>query len=76
MIAGELFSFAKRRPMKTSLLRRTLSLGLLPALLTLASCGGGNDPAPTPAPDPGRVLCVHAASNINTVALMFLVDKA
>jgi hypothetical protein len=59
--------------MKVSFLRRSLAFGLLPVLLSLASCGG-SDPAPVP--DQGRVLFFHAASNISTVGLKFLVDNA
>lgn len=47
---------------------------LLPALFLFASCGKKSDP--TPAPEQGRVLFVHTASNVNTVGLKFLVDKA
>lgn len=60
--------------MKTSLFLRTLTLGLLPALLTLASCGG-DDADPIPAPDQGRIRVYHAAANAE-VALKFLIDDA
>lgn len=58
--------------MKSSFLRPALA-ALLPALLTLASCGKSD---PAPAPDQGRILFVHAASNVNTVGLKFSVDNA
>lgn len=47
---------------------------VLPVVLALTSCGG-DDPAPAPAPDQGRVAFVNAASHIAPTTLRFLVDN-
>ena len=59
--------------MKVSILRRALIAGLLPALVTLASCGSDNSTS-TPAPDQGRIRLYHEAASAN-VGLKFLFDE-
>ncbi|MDO7850022.1 DUF4397 domain-containing protein [Hymenobacter convexus] len=60
--------------MQTSFISRALR-ALVPATLLLAACGKSDTPAPTPAPDQGRVYLYHGAATAN-VPLKFLVDDA
>ena len=60
--------------MKTSLFSRTLGV-VVPATLLLAACGKKDAPAPTPAPELGRISVYHMAASAN-VGLKFLFDDA
>ena len=62
--------------MRTPCLLRFTALCLLPASLLLASCTKTDTPAPTPAPDQGRVMFINAASHIAPTTLKFMVDNS
>jgi hypothetical protein len=61
--------------MQTSFISRAL-WALVPATLLLAACGKDDKPAPTPAPDQGKVLFVNAASHIPGASLKFTVNSS
>lgn len=60
--------------MSTSLFFRALGV-VVPATLLLAACGKKDTPAPTPAPEQGRISVYHMAASAN-VGLKFLFDDA
>lgn len=62
--------------MKTPFILRRVCQLLLPATLLLSACGKKDTPAPTPAPDQGKVAFVNAASHVSTITLKFLVDNS
>ncbi|WP_460609817.1 DUF4397 domain-containing protein [Hymenobacter terrigena] len=59
--------------MKTSSVFRRAVQAVLPATLLLAACSKSDTPAPTPAPDQGRLSVYHMAASAN-VGLKFLFD--
>ena len=61
--------------MKPFALRSALQV-LLPAALLIAGCSKKDEPAPTPAPDQGKVMFINAASHVSTLTLKFLVDNS
>lgn len=60
--------------MNLSSLFRRAALAAVPATLLLAACSKSDTPAPTPAPDTGRVLFTHAAAAANTQLTAFIND--
>ncbi|GAA4046192.1 hypothetical protein GCM10022409_35340 [Hymenobacter glaciei] len=54
---------------------RRAALAALPAVLLLGACSKTDTPAPTPAPDMGRVLFTHAAAAANTPLTAFINDQ-
>lgn len=60
--------------MKTSFVFRRAIQVLLPATLLLAACGKKDTPAPTPAPELGKVAIINGAANVN-VATKVLIDE-
>jgi len=60
--------------MKTSFLLRRAYLALLPATLLVAACSKDDTPAPTPAPDMGKVAIINGAANVNVAAKVLIDD--
>ncbi|MDO7845465.1 DUF4397 domain-containing protein [Hymenobacter sp. M29] len=59
--------------MQTSFIPRALR-ALVPATLLLAACGKSDTPAPTPAPDQGKIMVVHAAAAANSTPITALAN--